>query len=337
MPAAHRCAALRVRLTTTIAGMPDQQLPHRLLGASGIEVSRLSLGSWRTFERMPKEQGVALMRHARELGIDFLDDARYDDETGTAPLRTGYSEVLFGELFRAAGWNRDAVCVANKLWWEFWPRQSAAEELDGSLQRMGLDHVDLIYSSTLPDEVSVETCVEGVAGLLASGKARAWGVVNWTAEALAAGSRAAAAAAIPQPCAVQLPYSLSKRDWVESPEMDAALDAAGAPIVASASLAGGALTGKYAAGGTQGRWAGQLGEPWLQEVLALGERLQSLAATLETTPAQLAIAFTLANPRVASTLVGATRTEQLDENASALGLLDRMTAEQLERLVSEPI
>jgi aryl-alcohol dehydrogenase-like predicted oxidoreductase len=316
--------------------MPDQQLPHRPLGASGIDVSRLSLGSWRTFERMPKEQGVAVMRHARELGVDFLDDARYDDETGTAPLRTGYSEVLFGELFRAAGWNRDEVCVANKLWWEFWPGQSAAGELDGSLQRMGLDHVDLIYSSTLPDEVPVETCVEGVAGLLASGKARAWGVVNWTAEALAAGSRAAAAAGIPQPCAVQLPYSLSKRDWVESPAMDAALDAAGAPIVASASLAGGALTGKYAAAGARGRWAGQLDEPRLQEALALGGRLAALAATLETTPAALAIAFTLANPRVASTLVGATRPEQLDENAKALALLDRVTAEQLERLENEP-
>jgi aryl-alcohol dehydrogenase-like predicted oxidoreductase len=96
-------------------------MEHRPLGASGIEVSALSLGSWRTFERIPEETGVAVMTAARESGIDFLDDARYDDATGTAPLRTGYSEVVFGELFRAAGWNRDEVVVANKLWWEFWP------------------------------------------------------------------------------------------------------------------------------------------------------------------------------------------------------------------------
>jgi aryl-alcohol dehydrogenase-like predicted oxidoreductase len=93
-------------------------LQRRPLGASGIDVSALSLGSWRTYERIPREQGLAVMKAAQEYGIDFLDDARYNDETGTAPLPTGYSEVVFGELFRAAGWRRDEVVVANKLWWE---------------------------------------------------------------------------------------------------------------------------------------------------------------------------------------------------------------------------
>ena len=102
-------------------------MEYRPLGASGVEVSALSLGSWRTFERIPRETGVAVMRAARDHGIDFLDDARYDDETGTAPLQTGYSEVVFGQLFRASGWRRDEVIVANKLWWEFWPEQTAAE------------------------------------------------------------------------------------------------------------------------------------------------------------------------------------------------------------------
>ena len=80
-------------------------LPHRPLGASGIDVSIMSLGSWRTYERMsPDDDGLAVMHAAREAGIDFLDDARYDDETATAPIRTGWSEVVFGELFRASGW-----------------------------------------------------------------------------------------------------------------------------------------------------------------------------------------------------------------------------------------
>ena len=117
---------------------------HRPLGSSGIDVSVLSLGSWRTYEHIPREQGLAVMTAARECGIGFLDDARYDDETGNAPLPTGYSEVVFGELFRAAGWRRDEVVVANKLWWEFWPAQSAQQELDASLTRMGFDYVDLI-------------------------------------------------------------------------------------------------------------------------------------------------------------------------------------------------
>ena len=94
---------------------------RRVLGHSAIEVSALALGSWRTFERVSREEGAAVMRAAREAGITFLDDARYNDETGKAPIPTGYSEVVFGQLFRKAGWRREETVVANKLWWEFWP------------------------------------------------------------------------------------------------------------------------------------------------------------------------------------------------------------------------
>jgi aryl-alcohol dehydrogenase-like predicted oxidoreductase len=110
-------------------------MPSMPLGRSGIRVSRLALGSWRTYERIGRDQGVQVMQAAREVGINFLDDARYNDETGHAPLATGYSEVVFGELFRAAGWRRDEVIVSNKLWWEFWPDETPAQELSGSLGR----------------------------------------------------------------------------------------------------------------------------------------------------------------------------------------------------------
>ncbi len=113
-------------------------MEHRALGGSGIDVSVLALGSWRTYERIARDQGVAVMRAARELGIDFLDDARYNDETGRAPVPTGYSEIVFGELFRASGWRRDEVVVANKLWFEFWPEQSAEQELERIPPKDGL-------------------------------------------------------------------------------------------------------------------------------------------------------------------------------------------------------
>jgi aryl-alcohol dehydrogenase-like predicted oxidoreductase len=144
-------------------------MDRRRLGTSGIEVSRLSLGSWRTFERIPREDGVAVMRAARQAGINFLDDARYDDETGSAPIPTGYSEVLFGELFREAGWNRDEVVLCNKLWWEFWPGQSAAEELEASLGRMRFDYIDVIYANPPPDGLAIGDMVEAVGGLISSG------------------------------------------------------------------------------------------------------------------------------------------------------------------------
>ena len=194
-------------------------MDRRRLGSSDLEVSRLSLGSWRTYERIPKDAGVAVMRKAREEGINFLDDARYNDETGEAPLKTGYSEVVFGELFRAAGWKRDQVILANKLWWEFWPEQSAAQELDASLQRMRIDHIDLAYAAEPPEGFALEQLVEDVTALITAGKLRAWGVLNWRPSLIADAARIASRAGVAGPCAAQLPYSLVLRSPVEDAEM----------------------------------------------------------------------------------------------------------------------
>jgi len=308
------------------------EMPRRALGASGIDVSALALGSWQTFERMPREAGLAVMTAAREAGIDFLDDARYDDHTGTAPIPTGYSEVVFGELFRAAGWRRDEVVVANKLWWEFWPEQTAAQELDGSLGRMRFDHVDLIYAERPPEGLSVREVVEQVGRLLAAGTARAWGVLNWEPAQIAEVGRLAGAEGVPGPCAAQLPYSLVETAVVEDEAMVAALDEAGAGVVASYVLAGGALSGKYAGSSAGGRLANRRADEGRQTAFRAGERLTAVADELGTTPARLAIVFALANERVASVLFGATSPEQVADDVGALELLGRLTEDDLARL-----
>jgi aryl-alcohol dehydrogenase-like predicted oxidoreductase len=311
--------------------MPEPGLPHRALGASALSVSRIALGSWRTFERMERGDAERLMRYALDQGLDFLDDARYDDETGLAPLATGYSEVLFGELFHAAGADRDRVTVSNKLWWEFWPAQDAVAELEGSLARMGFERLDLLYSSTLPDELPVAVAVEQIAAVLATGRVGAWGVVNWSADALAQAGREAERQAISQPCAAQLPYSLARLDWVEDPAMAAALQATGASLIPSATLAGGALSGKYGHGAA-GRLSGELQAPRLQLALQLGAALEAVADRLQTTPATLAIAFTLRHPRTAATLIGATRPAQIDAAVEAVALAERLSAADLAEL-----
>ncbi|RPI10656.1 MAG: hypothetical protein EHM63_02820, partial [Actinobacteria bacterium] len=132
------------------------------------------------------------MRAARDAGINFLDDARYNDETGSAPIATGYSEVLFGELFRTVGWKRDETIVSNKLWWEFWPEQDAAAELDGSLGRMGFDYIDVIYANPPPGGLSLDEMVGSLNDLITMGRARAWAIVNWLAPQLLEASRVAA-------------------------------------------------------------------------------------------------------------------------------------------------
>jgi aryl-alcohol dehydrogenase-like predicted oxidoreductase len=296
------------------------------LGSSSLEVSRLSLGSWRTFERIPREAALAVMRAAREHGFNFLDDARYDDETGSAPIPTGYSEVLFGKLFADAGWDRARTVVSNKLWWEFWPDQSAAAELDGSLTRMGFDYVDLIYANPPPAGLAIDELVTAMGELVASGKARAWGVVNWEADPLMEAVRSAKRQGVQQPCAAQLPYSLVAREWVESIEMRAALEAAGAGVVASFVMAGGVLTGKYDAGGS-GRADGELDTPRVAAAREQGRRLRALAPEVGCTPAALAIAFALSNPAVATVLFGATSGEQIVDNVAALDVSEAAVAQ----------
>jgi aryl-alcohol dehydrogenase-like predicted oxidoreductase len=312
--------------------MPAGHLSPRPLGSSGMDVSALSLGSWRTFERLPAETGVAILRAAREASISFFDDARYNDETGRAPIPTGYSEVLFGELFRGAGVRRDEVVVANKLWWEFWPGQSAAAELDASLQRMRFDHVDLIYANPPPAGLEVADLVADVGGLVAAGKARAWGLVNWPAGLCGQAVAAAASLAIAPPCAVQLPYSLVQRSWVEDTGMRQAVAAAGAGVVASFCLAGGVLTGKYRSGPAAGRAAGTLTGPQVALAVAAAEELAGLAGDLDTTAAALALAFPFTNPDVTSVLFGATSTQQLRANCAVTGLWERLGPEDLGRL-----
>ena len=271
---------------------------------------------------------MAVMRAAREHGINFLDDARYDDETGTAPLPSGYSEVLFGELFRAAGWDREDTIVSNKLWWEFWPDEDATAELDGSLGRMRFEYVDLIYANPPPDGLPVPEMVTQVGRLLEVGKARAWAIVNWQAGQFAEAISAAREQGVPQPCAAQLPYSLVARDWVESPEMTAALESSGAGVVASFVIAGGVLTGKYDAGHT-GRAAAELHSPRFAQARERGRALRALADESGVAPSALAIAFALANPAVATVLFGATSPAQIAENVTALDV-DAATVARLQ-------
>jgi len=302
------------------------------LGASGLQVSRMALGSWRTFERIPREQGLAVMQAAREAGITFLDDARYNDETGTAPIPSGYSEVVFGELFRAAGWRRDDVVVANKLWWEFWPDQTPAEELTGSLTRMGLDHVDLIYSDALPSGLPLADAVDMITRLIGVGHARAWGAFNWPPAELEQAWRIAELQGVPGPTATQPAYSLVRRDLVEGPELESVAAERGVAVVASYALAGGVLTGKYAGDPEAGRAAGQLGVPPYAAGVAAGRELAALAAELGRDPAQLALAFVLLNPSVTTVLFGATSPAQVTANVGALAVAAGLTAQEAERL-----
>jgi aryl-alcohol dehydrogenase-like predicted oxidoreductase len=272
------------------------------------------------------------MSRARELGVNFLDDARYNDETGTAPMKTGYSEVVFGELFRASGWKRQEVVLANKLWWEFWPEENAAAELEGSLRRMNMDHFDLAYAEKPPEGLSIDEIVRGIGDLISAGKLRAWGVLNWPASLIAEAAKICAETGVPSPCAAQLAYSLVARSPVENHEMVDALDAAGTSVVASFTLDGGALTGKYATRGVQGRLSSGRENQRHAAAFRASQELARLAQRFGTQTAPLAIAFALLNTRVASVLFGATSAEQVSENVKAVEVAAGFDADAIAQL-----
>jgi len=309
-------------------------MPSVSLGRSDIQVSRLALGSWRTYDRISREQGIRVMQAARDVGINFLDDARYNDETGHAPIPTGYSEVEFGELFRGAGWRRDDTIVSNKLWWEFWPDESPAQELAGSLARMRFDYVDLIYSEVPPDDVGLEDAIEMITGLIGAGAARAWGTLNWTPEQMERAWVIADREGVPGPVATQPPYSLVRREIVEDPAMQRLAATGNVAIVASYTLAGGVLTGKYDQDPEAGHRAGTLGQPRVAPSVEAGRELAALARDIGRDPAQLAMAYALLNPAVTTVLFGATRPEQVAASLGALAVADQLTLDERDRLAA---
>ena len=290
----------------------------------------MALGSWRTYERISREQGIDVMRAARAAGITFLDDARYDDETGEAPIPTGWSEVVFGELFRASGWNRDEVVMSNKLWWEHWPDEDPRAELDGSLERMRFDHVDLIYAVAPPRDLPMEELVSQVDGLLRSGRARAWGTCMWSGaqhlEALDVCERTGA----PSPVAAQMSTSLVEHSQPDDPDMRRAFEQGNIGLVASNVLAGGTLTGKYQRG-EHGRAdehqspVDRIGKELATEVVALAEEWN-------VPPAHVAFAYAFSHPHLASVLFGARTPEQLQENVAAYTTFESLGDDQMKAI-----
>jgi aryl-alcohol dehydrogenase-like predicted oxidoreductase len=310
-------------------------MEFRKLGHSDISVSALSLGSWLTFEYIDEQEALAVIVRGIAEGINFLDDARYDDRTGKAPLATGYSEVVFGGLLRKGGWKRAELVIANKLWHEFYPKQTLAEELDGSLSRLQTDYLDIVYSAELPESLPLIEMLQQVDRLIASGKLRSWGVLNWPAVKIEEACRVAKAHGLRPPCAAQLPYSILQRAPVEDLEIVRVCDACGVGVVASYSLHGGLLSGKY--NRVEASAANRLEKAQLEELhrkgmLQKAEQVTAVAREIGCTPAQLAFAYCLRNKRISSVLFGAKTVKQINENLGTLQIVPAVDEQVMARL-----
>ncbi len=308
-------------------------MEQRLLGNSQIAVSVLSLGSWMTYETMPERDARAVLEAGLAAGITFLDDARYNDRTGTLPLKTGYSEVLFGRLLRDIGCRREDLVIANKLWFEHYPTESIEAELDGSLGRLQMDYLDIEYCEKPPASLDMRDLVRELDRIIAAGKLRAWGVLNWSAEMIEDAVEVAKANGWRPPSGAQMAYSVLTRSPAEDARMIEVCDAAGVGIIASFSLRGGLLSGKYGTGGTgSGRLANQLDDPRLAPLLPRVEPFLRIAGEVGCTPAQLALAYCLKNRQVSSLLFGSRSVGQVHENVGALAIVPALTDEVMAAL-----
>jgi aryl-alcohol dehydrogenase-like predicted oxidoreductase len=297
----------------------------RPLGRSGLDVTVLCLGSFMTFETMDRGDARSVLRAAADSGVCFLDDARYDDRSGRAPIPSGYSEVILGQLFRESGFRRDDFVVAEKLWFEFFPEESIEAELDGSLGRLGMDRIDLLYCAEPPESLALGDLVGELDRLAGKGKIRAWGTLNWPPALLEEASDLSEAEHLLPPSAAQLPHNLLDRGFVEGPPAERALAASGVSVVASHCLAGGLLTGKYSRPGGRGRHPAAVIKRLRERgVLDRIDAWAALAAEHGATLAQLALAFSLTRPAVASVCFGARSVPQLREDLTTLDILDRL-------------
>src|ERR1035438_9055359 len=314
-------------MTYVAAGDRYSRLPYRRCGRSGIQLPEVSLGLWQNFgDTRPLEDQRAILRRAFDLGVTHVDLANnYGPPYGSA-------EINFGRIMREdLRPYRDELIISTKAGYDMWPgpygdhgsRKYLLASLDQSLQRMGLDYVDIIYSHRFDPDTPLEETMGALDSAVRSGKALYAGISSYSAE------RTVEAASILRrlgtPLLIHQPsYSMLNR-WIEGGLLDA-LDREGAGCIAFSPLAQGVLTGKYLGGVPSGSRASvdgslsadQISEPTLAHVRALAKIAEARGQTL----AQLALSWALRDPRVTSVLIGASSVAQLEENLAAAGHSD---------------
>ncbi|WP_121115984.1 L-glyceraldehyde 3-phosphate reductase [Croceibacterium ferulae] len=306
----------------------DGQMPYRRCGRSGLDLPAISLGLWQNFGGADVfETGRAVLRRAFDRGVTHFDLANnYGPPFGSA-------EENFGRIMAADFRDhRDELIISSKAGWDMWPgpyggpsgsRKYVIASCDQSLQRMGLDYVDIFYSHRVDESTPLEETMGALAQLHAQGKALYVGISSYSPEL----TRAAAAilAEHKVPLLIHQPsYSLLNR-WIEGGLLDT-LEDLGTGCIAFSPLAQGMLTDKYLAGVPEGSRATKgrsLREGFLSEDnLARIRKLADIAAARGQSLAQMAIAWVLRDPRVTSALIGARNVEQLDNSLDAVKRLD---------------
>jgi voltage-dependent potassium channel beta subunit len=318
----------------------EEEMEYRRLGSAGLNVSALSFGSWVTFGKQADvDLAYELMKTAFDGGVNFFDNAE--------AYAGGDSETIMGKVIKKAGWKRSDLVIATKIFWggpgpndKGLSRKHILEGTDAALKRMQLDYVDLIFAHRPDINTPIEETVRAFNHVINQGKALYWGTSEWSAAQLMEAYGIARREHLIPPQMEQPQYNMLHRERVER-EYCHLYEEIGLGTTIWSPLASGLLTGKYNEGIPDDSRGALEGYEWLRERFTNEEAKEGIAKVKQLMPiaeelggsmAQLALAWTLKNPNVSTTITGASRVEQVKDNLNAIELLPSLTPDTMDRI-----
>jgi voltage-dependent potassium channel beta subunit len=314
-------------------------MKYRRLGRSGLQVSELSIGSWVTYgNQVDEAAAIETMSAARDAGVNFFDNAEV--------YAGGKSETLMGNALKQLGWAREDYIISTKFYWGIAKGPNRKNTLNrkylhqailGSLSRLQLDYVDLVFCHRADPNTPIEETVWAMHEMIQRGQALYWGTSEWSAEEIRTAWEIAERHHLHKPVMEQPQYNLFHRDRVEQ-EYSKLYEDLGLGLTTWSPLASGVLTGKYANGIPAGSRSTLPGYDWLQQTvtnkdwIAATERLRPISNELGCTIAQLAIAWCASNPHVSTVITGASNKTQVVENMKAIDLIPKIDSELKQKI-----
>jgi voltage-dependent potassium channel beta subunit len=316
-------------------------MQYRRLGQSGLKVSELSLGAWVTFGNQLDVRGaVQCMAAARDAGVNFFDNAEV--------YAGGQAERIMGAALRELGWPRASYVLTTKFFWGLnggpnerntLNRKYLLGAIDGSLERLGLGCVDVVFCHRADPDTPLEETVWAMHDMIERGKALYWGTSEWSADEISAAWEIADRHHLHKPITEQPQYNLFCRRRVEQ-EYAGLYRQIGLGLATWSPLASGLLTGKYRDGIAPGSRGALEGYAFLKERLVDPKRnakvteLAAVALELGCSVGQLAIAWCLKNPDVSTVITGARTPAQVRENMLAAEVAPRLDAQMMSRIAA---
>jgi len=312
---------------------------YRHLGKTGIRVSELSLGSWITFNnQVDVDAATEIMAAAYDLGVNFFDNAE--------AYAKGKSEEVMGSALKKLGWRRGSYLITTKIYWGLYDgvnekntlnRKRLIEGINGSLERLQLDYVDVLYCHRPDKTTPIEETVWAMHNIIEWGKAMYWGTSMWGAAEIVEAIAIAEKHHLHKPVVEQPEYNLFERKHLTG-EYARFYKEYGYGATTFSPLALGVLSGKYNAGIPEDSRAGKMNATWLtesvtdKEAIVKAQALEPIAQELGCTMAQLSLAWCLKNPFVSSVITGASRVSQVQENMKAVEVAPKLTDDVMKRI-----